>query len=92
MFDEAIEIRAHLQRMTREELVELALPTLQSKFASGEFIAAVLGTRRWCVAPRLGSKMAERYDVAISQKRYNSLNAMARCGYDPVAVRYELGI
>jgi hypothetical protein len=38
-----------------------------------DWLAIKLGTRRWCVANRLGSRMAERYDLAITLKRYKEL-------------------
>jgi hypothetical protein len=38
-----------------------------------DFLAEKLGTHRWCVAHHLGSRMRERYDLAITQKRYREL-------------------
>ncbi len=38
-----------------------------------DWLAAKVGTRRWCVAPRLGSRLRERYDLAIPQACYTAL-------------------
>ncbi len=38
-----------------------------------DWLAAKVGTRRWCVAPRLGSRLRERYDLAIPKARYTAL-------------------
>lgn len=46
-------------------------PAAFPKFA--DYIAAALGTRLWCVAPRLTARHAGRHDVAISQKHYTQL-------------------
>ena len=38
-----------------------------------DFIAEKVGTHKWCVAYHLGTKMKERYEVAISPRRYSEL-------------------
>jgi hypothetical protein len=35
-----------------------------------DWLAEKVGTRRWVVTNRLGSKMAEKHDLAISRKRF----------------------
>lgn len=40
-----------------------------------EWIAHRLGTHKWVVAHRLGSKLALKYDLAITPKRYADLTA-----------------
>lgn len=40
------------------------------------FLAAELGTHRWCVAPRMTTRLARDYDRAVSQHAFNDLKAL----------------
>ena len=46
---------------------------LVQDFDWSDWLANKLGTHKWVVAPRLTEKLREKYDVAISQQRYNEL-------------------
>lgn len=38
-----------------------------------DWLERKLGTRKWCVAHHLGSRMRNKYDLAITQRRYREL-------------------
>ena len=50
-----------------------------------DWLEQKLGTRKWCVAHHLGKRMREKYDLAITQKRYRELEQEYKNQWNPTS-------